>query len=171
MGNLGNQSWSEILSGPKARQALKEVDQCQQNCWMVGTAKTAMRNPRFQKLPRLKPVAWVVHNKIRLMLGRNIDFRQYVDYPTVIGKTPAPDRPSHLNETVKEAYRQRTISIIPNWGFVNGSHCSLPLGGLSNCLSRLCVPSKKGLNGWLKRSQAAWPVNMRSRFIVIQVYT
>ncbi len=101
MGNLGNQLWPRIISGQKALQVLEEVDKCQQNCWMAGVAKGAMRNPRFTKLPRLEPFAWVVHNKIRLLLGKNIDFQHYVDYPTVIDKTPPPDRSSHVNETVK----------------------------------------------------------------------
>jgi MoaA/NifB/PqqE/SkfB family radical SAM enzyme len=101
MGNLGNQPWSEIISGQKALQALDGVDKCQQNCWMIGSAKAAMRNPRFTKLPRLGPLVWVIHNKIRLLLGKDINFQHYVNYPTVIDNTPAPDRPSHLNETIK----------------------------------------------------------------------
>ena len=101
MGNLGNQPWPEIISGQKALQVLEDVSKCQQNCWMVGVAKGAMRNPRFTRLPRLEPFAWVVHNKIRILLGKNIDFQYYVDYPTLIDKTSAPARPSHLNETVK----------------------------------------------------------------------
>jgi regulation of enolase protein 1 (concanavalin A-like superfamily) len=87
---------------------------------MVGTAKGAMRNPRFKKLPRLEPVAWVVHNKIRLLLGGKIDFQRYVDYQTVRDETPAPDRPSHLNETVKRRIQTK-----------NDQHYSQP-GGYIN---------------------------------------
>jgi hypothetical protein len=101
MGNLAIQPWSEIISGPKAPRVLEEVDNCQQNCWMAGVAKGTMRNPRYKKLPRLGPFAWVVQNKIRLLLGKNIDFQHYIDYPAVIDKTPAPGRPSNLNKTVK----------------------------------------------------------------------
>ena len=101
MGNLEHQLWSEIISGEKALQVLAEVDNCRQNCWMVGTAKTAMRNPRFTRLPRLGPLAWVVHNRSRVLLGKDIRFEHYVDYSTVTSGTSAPDRPSHLNETVK----------------------------------------------------------------------
>jgi Fe-coproporphyrin III synthase len=101
MGNLGTQSWQDIISGEKALRVLSEVGQCQQNCWMVGTAKTAMRNPRFTQLPRLKPLIWVVHNKIRVVLGKGINFQNYIDYPSAMDKTLAHERPSHLNETVK----------------------------------------------------------------------
>jgi Fe-coproporphyrin III synthase len=101
MGSLGNQPWQEIISGPKALQVFEEVNKCQQNCWMVGTAKTAMRNPRFQRLPRLEPFAWVVHNKIRVLLGKKIDFQHYVNYSTLTDNSPAPTRPSHLYEVVK----------------------------------------------------------------------
>ncbi len=102
MGNLGNQPWQEIVSGPRAQQVLEEVDKCQQNCWMAGVAKGAMRNPRFKKLPRLEPFEWVIYNKIRLLLGKNINFQHYVDYPTVIDKISMPNRPSYLNKTVKK---------------------------------------------------------------------
>ena len=88
MGNLGNQPWPEIISGLKALQVLEYVKECEQNCWMVGTAKAAMRNPRFTKLPRFVPFAWVVQNKIRLLLGKNIDFQNYVDYPTLYRYDP-----------------------------------------------------------------------------------
>ena len=101
MGNLGNQPWSEIISSQKAFQVLKEVDKCQQNCWMAGVAKGAMRNPHFTNIPRLEPFVWVVQNKIRLFFGKNIPFQNYVDYSTVMDKIPVPERPSHLNETVR----------------------------------------------------------------------
>ncbi len=108
MGNLEMQSWQEIVAGPRALQVLEQVSGCQQNCWMVGTAKTAMRNPRFTQLPRLKPFTWVVYNKTRLLLGKNIDFQQYVDYPKVQDERPAPRRPSHLNETVKRTIQTKS---------------------------------------------------------------
>jgi MoaA/NifB/PqqE/SkfB family radical SAM enzyme len=107
MGNLEKQSWVEIVSGQKALQVLDKVDKCQQNCWMVGTAKTAMRNPHFTRLPRLKPLTWVVNNKVRIMLGKNIDFTKYVDYPILIDNTMVPKRPSHLNEIVKRRIQKK----------------------------------------------------------------
>jgi Fe-coproporphyrin III synthase len=108
MGSLGKQSWQEIMTGPKALQVLKEVDACQQNCWMVGTAKTAMRNSRFTQLPRLKPLLWVIENKLRLLLGGEIDFRSYVSYPSVRDQTPGPNRPSYLNLSVKRKIQKKS---------------------------------------------------------------
>jgi hypothetical protein len=79
-----------------------------------------MRSPRFTRFPRLKPFAWVIQNKIRLLLGREIDFQLYVDYPDVMDKTPAPDRPSYLDETVKRRIQTK-----------NDQHYSQP-GGYFN---------------------------------------
>ena len=120
MGSLETQPWQEIISGPRALEVLAEVDKCQQNCWMAGVAKSAMRNPRFTRLPRLGPFAWVIQNKIRLLLGKNIDFQHYVDYPNVVVNTPAPDSPSDLNETIKRSIQKK-----------NDQHYSQP-GGYVN---------------------------------------
>jgi MoaA/NifB/PqqE/SkfB family radical SAM enzyme len=107
MGNLGTQAWQEIISGPKALEVLAKVDNCQQNCWMAGVAKCAMRNPHFKKLPRLQPFLWVVMNKARLMLGKNVDFQHYVDNLNIQDKTPAPERHSYLNVTVKRKIQKK----------------------------------------------------------------
>jgi hypothetical protein len=56
VGDLEIQSWDEFYDGPTAQEIRKEVAQCTQNCWMVGSARTAMRNPRFTKLPKLQPL-------------------------------------------------------------------------------------------------------------------
>lgn len=108
MGNLEKQSWSEIITGPEAFHVLEEVDKCQQNCWMAGVAKGAMRNPRYKKLPRLEPFVWVVHNKIRLLLRRDIDFQRYVDYPAVTDRPSAPGRPLDSKETVRRLVQTKS---------------------------------------------------------------
>jgi Fe-coproporphyrin III synthase len=108
MGSLESQSWSEILSSQKALDVLGKVNTCDQNCWMVGTAKTAMRNPRFTNFPRLKPLMWVVNNKVRLLVGKDIDFERYVEFPTAVDATPAPKRPFYLNETVKRKLQKKS---------------------------------------------------------------
>lgn len=108
MGSLDKQPWDEIVSGPRARQVLAEVDACRQNCWMAGVAKSAMRNPRFTRLPRLEPFAWVLLNKIRLMLGKDIDFQHYVEYPKLKEKATLPLRVSYLNETVKGKVQKKS---------------------------------------------------------------
>jgi MoaA/NifB/PqqE/SkfB family radical SAM enzyme len=107
MGNLETQTWLEIFSSKKALQVLEQVDQCQQNCWMAGTAKTAIWNSRFTQLPRLEPFLWVVHNKIRLFLGKKIDFQLYVDFQNVQEKLPAPKRSSYLIETAKRRTQKK----------------------------------------------------------------
>lgn len=120
MGSLETQPWQEIISGSRTLEVLAEVDKCQQNCWMAGVAKSAMRYPRFTRLPRLEPFAWVIQNKIRLLLGKNIDFQHYVDYPNAVVKTPAPDSQSYLNETIKRRIQKR-----------NDQHYSQPGGYLN----------------------------------------
>ena len=39
-----------------AREQRKKLAQCPQNCWMVGSAKTAMRTRRFAGLPKWGPL-------------------------------------------------------------------------------------------------------------------
>ena len=56
MGNLGKQSWSEILEGPLATTIREQVGACKQNCWMVTTARTAMRSRRIPALPKRAPL-------------------------------------------------------------------------------------------------------------------
>lgn len=98
MGNLREQSWEEIMRGPVATEQRAKVAACTQNCWMVASAKTAMRNPRHARLPRMKPLAWVILNKIRVMLGMRIPFQKYVDYSTIHQDTNIPKRESYLGK-------------------------------------------------------------------------
>lgn len=66
MGNLREQTFEEIWSGERARQVREKVRTCPRNCWMMGTAGPAMRRNIWT------PTKWVLHNKLRLMLGRDI---------------------------------------------------------------------------------------------------
>jgi len=91
IGDLNEQTWEEIYRSPRAAEARTRVARCTHNCWMVGSAKTAMRNKYFSKLPRLGPLAWVVVNKLRVALGRPIPFENYVDFSDV-ARTPIPAR-------------------------------------------------------------------------------
>lgn len=66
MGDLTTQSFEEIWSSEQAENIRKVVQNCSQNCWMTGTAVPAMRrNP-------LKPIRWVLANKIRLFRGEPV---------------------------------------------------------------------------------------------------
>jgi Fe-coproporphyrin III synthase len=83
IGNLVEQSWDEIIDGPLMQEVQKKVAECKQNCWMVGSAKTAMRHPTFTKLPRWTPMLWVLENKLRVRMGGKINFNRYIDHSSV----------------------------------------------------------------------------------------
>ncbi len=83
LGNLEATSWDEINNGEVADGIRKKVYHCQQNCWMVGSAKTAMRHSKYAKIPRSGPLYWVILNKLRLMLRKPIPFGEYIDYSKI----------------------------------------------------------------------------------------
>jgi Fe-coproporphyrin III synthase len=83
LGNLLEQSWSEIIDGPLMHEVQKKVTECKQNCWMAGDAKAAMRQPRFPKIPRWAPMYWVLENKLRITLGGKINFDRYSDHSSI----------------------------------------------------------------------------------------
>ncbi|HSG28157.1 MAG TPA: SPASM domain-containing protein, partial [Candidatus Krumholzibacterium sp.] len=63
MGDLNTQSFDEIWHGEEAKRIRALVRDCRQGCWMTGTAVPAMKkNP-------LKPIKWVLSNKLRVMRG------------------------------------------------------------------------------------------------------
>jgi Fe-coproporphyrin III synthase len=96
MGNLAKQSWQEILDSTAARQAIKKVHNCEQNCWMVTTARTAMRSKLIPQAPKMGPLMWVVKNKLKLLMGGSIAFDSYIDY-TGVAPSPLKQRVSYLN--------------------------------------------------------------------------
>jgi len=101
MGNLLEQSWDEILRGSVADEQRTKVASCTQNCWMVASAKTAMRQERFASLPRMQPMMWVLTNKLRTILGRPIPFAKDVDYSIVYPDASKPKRESFLGKRQK----------------------------------------------------------------------
>jgi len=80
MGNLAEQSWEDIFQDEKAEGIRKQVSACRQNCWMVGSARTSMRNSKFTRLPKWQPFWWVLAQKARVTLGLDIPFEHFVDY-------------------------------------------------------------------------------------------
>jgi len=96
LGNLKTQTWDEIYHGERAAKIRQQVAACQQNCWMVGSARTAMRHPVFTQLPKLKPFWWVVLNKARVTLGLPIPFEKYVNFHGADQRPSGPQRPSFL---------------------------------------------------------------------------
>ena len=67
LGNLNTQTWDEIWSSKRADEARAMVTHCPKNCWMIGSAAPAMYSHP------LRPVLWVLRNKAKLFLGKEID--------------------------------------------------------------------------------------------------
>lgn len=100
IGNLAKQSWDEILNSQAARDAIEKVGACDQNCWMVTTARTAMRSKLSPRLPTLPPFLWVILNKAKVTLGGKVNFGATIDFDDV---KPSPNVPriSYLNDKTK----------------------------------------------------------------------
>jgi len=108
MGNLEKQSWDEIVHGKKADEIRSKVAQCTQNCWMVTTARTAMRNPALTFLPKLGPLGWVMLNKLKVTLGKNICFENYIDYEKIEPSNKEAKREFYLGTTTKRNIQSKT---------------------------------------------------------------
>ena len=108
IGDLATQSWKEIMRGPRAAEARTRVARCTHNCWMVGSAKTAMRSRLFPRLPRLKPLAWVLANKLRVTFGLPIDFDREVDFADVAQSPIVPRRESWLGKAFRPAFQKKS---------------------------------------------------------------
>jgi MoaA/NifB/PqqE/SkfB family radical SAM enzyme len=102
MGNLREQSWDEIYNGQRASEVRQLVAACTQNCWMVSSAKTAMRNKHFAQLPKESVIRWVLFNKAKLALGGKISFDKYIDYTNVRHDPDPPRRKSYLDDPEKK---------------------------------------------------------------------
>jgi hypothetical protein len=63
---------------------------------MVSSAKTAIRNNHFARLPKTSVLRWVLVNKARVMLGRPVPFDRYIDYTDVRANDKLVRRRSHL---------------------------------------------------------------------------
>jgi len=90
LGNLAKDSWATILASETAQRSIGKVRACEQNCWMVTTARTAMRSELLPSAPKAGPLFWVIKNKLKLALGGKIDFDSYIDYSDV---KPSPQVP------------------------------------------------------------------------------
>jgi len=67
LGSLQTNSFDEIWQSSQAKKVRNVVMNCDRGCWMVGSAVPAM------KKNILEPVKWVFNNKVRLMLGKEIE--------------------------------------------------------------------------------------------------
>lgn len=108
MGNLEKQSWDEIVYGKKATEIRKKVAECSQNCWMVTTARTAMRNPKLTFLPKAGPLKWVIVNKLKSLLGKKICFERYIDYNIIEKSNNQKKREYFLGIPVKRNIQSKS---------------------------------------------------------------
>jgi MoaA/NifB/PqqE/SkfB family radical SAM enzyme len=95
IGNLARESWETIMASETAKSSIAKVRVCEQNCWMVTTARTAMRSNIIPSAPKAGPLLWVLKNKLKVTLGRKIDFDSYIDYSNVKASPQVP-RVSYL---------------------------------------------------------------------------
>jgi len=66
MGNLKECSFNEVWNSEQADKIRKRVLECRRNCWMVGSARPAMRSHPWV------PILWIAKNKLKLMMKKNI---------------------------------------------------------------------------------------------------
>ncbi len=67
-GNLREKNWDEIWNGERAKEIRNTVKNCNKQCWMMGSAAPAILDHP------IKPVSWVLKNKMRSMIGKDICF-------------------------------------------------------------------------------------------------
>jgi MoaA/NifB/PqqE/SkfB family radical SAM enzyme len=59
MGNLKEKTWDEIWTSAEAAEVRKKVNNCDRNCWMIGSVAPAMK----QNI--LIPTLWVISHKLK----------------------------------------------------------------------------------------------------------
>jgi hypothetical protein len=69
---------------------------------MVSSAKTAIRNRHFARLPKTAVLRWVAWNKLKVTLGLPIAFSRYIDYGNVRADRDIVRRRSHLTNPDKK---------------------------------------------------------------------
>lgn len=66
MGDLKEQSFDDLWHSPQAVAVREQVARCPRNCWMVGSARPAMRSHPWI------PLGWIARNKIKLALKKDM---------------------------------------------------------------------------------------------------
>jgi len=107
IGNLENQEWDDIINSQISDEVKNKVANCPQNCWMVGSAKTAMRHPKYPELPGMVPLKWVIYNKLKIMFGGSINFEHYLDYENIHKDSQIRQRRYFLNEKVEKTLQSK----------------------------------------------------------------
>jgi len=112
LGNLEKQSWQDIITSERARETIGKVKACAQNCWMVTTARTAMRSSLGPQLPKWTPMQWVIWSRLKVTFGGSVDFQSYIDYANVEA-SPLVPRQSFLGQRVKDQMKvQRNLKTV-----------------------------------------------------------
>ena len=83
-----------------SRRTRQKVAACDQNCWMVTTARTAMRSNVIPQMPKAGPLLWVLKNKLKVSIGKKICFDSYINYSDV-RPSPMVRRETFLEKPVK----------------------------------------------------------------------
>ena len=109
MGNLNEQTWSDIVNSEVANKSIEKVLKCEQNCWMVTTARTAMRSPLHSSLPKNKAAIWVIKNKFIRMLNKQIRFENYIDYTNILPNVISKD--GHFQKPKEKIKRQSFLEV------------------------------------------------------------
>jgi len=65
MGNLNRSSFKDIWNSDRAGNIRDKSKNCKKNCWMIGSASPAMKKNIY------KPMAWVIKNRIKAVMGGN----------------------------------------------------------------------------------------------------
>jgi MoaA/NifB/PqqE/SkfB family radical SAM enzyme len=118
IGNLEKQSWEEIMESELTKSKLKDVSACQQNCWMVTTARTAMRSKIVPSFPKMQPLMWVLKNKLKVSIGKDICFNDYIDYNN-IKSNPIIKRHSFLDDQFKKKLQRKVEDHYTQGEFLN----------------------------------------------------
>ena len=64
MGNLNEQTWSELWNSAQAEEVRKKVRCCSRDCWMIGSVSPAMRKYIW------KPAIWVMIHKAKALVSK-----------------------------------------------------------------------------------------------------
>lgn len=70
MGDLKVNTFNKIWNSPQAEAVRKKVKNCKRGCWMVGSARPAMRSHPFTTL------YWILRNKMKLRREKEISFEK-----------------------------------------------------------------------------------------------
>jgi len=120
MGNLRTQTLAEVLDGPLGAVKRGLAAGCGQNCWMVGSAKAAMRTRRWARVPRLEPLLWVIRNKCRVAIGRDLCVDERVAPKPGRTRGGAPERVSFLGKSApRRILRENESRYTHPGGYVN----------------------------------------------------